>query len=180
MGLSRLEVMKVIPKDATVLSGYTHSRHYCSYLKKHGRNSVEFLEQVNQMVKNLMSLLVLVEMIKGNKMHSKTKSFIYKRKSFYEGSRQTCNGFSTKQALPQHATATQYTKEDFNLTPLQTCLIGNTVALAGEGNSKKGYSFAIYLDKDTVELGLENCCTNHVCFEKKLFTKMKDTSPIRA
>eukprot|EP00957_Ditylum_brightwellii_P054458 4126087-Ditylum_brightwellii.AAC.1 len=39
-----------------------------------------------------------------------------------------------------------------------------------------GYSFAIDLDKDKVEFGLDNCCTNHVCFEKKLFKEMRDPS----
>eukprot|EP00957_Ditylum_brightwellii_P056272 4265517-Ditylum_brightwellii.AAC.1 len=39
------------------------------------------------------------------------------------------------------------------------------------------YSFAIDLDKDTVEFGLDNCCTNHVCFEKKLFKEMRDSPP---
>ena len=40
-----------------------------------------------------------------------------------------------------------------------------------------GYSFAMDLDKDTVEFGLDNCCTNHVCFEKKLFKEMRDPPP---
>eukprot|EP00957_Ditylum_brightwellii_P119364 9106151-Ditylum_brightwellii.AAC.1 len=39
------------------------------------------------------------------------------------------------------------------------------------------YSFAIDLDKDTVELGLDKCCTNHVCFEKKLLKEMRDPLP---
>ena len=35
-----------------------------------------------------------------------------------------------------------------------------------------GYSFSIALDKDTVEFGLDNCCTNHVCFEKNRETSL--------
>eukprot|EP00957_Ditylum_brightwellii_P178176 13570896-Ditylum_brightwellii.AAC.1 len=82
MGWSRLEVMKAMSKDEMILSGYIHSKHYCSYLKKYGKNSLGFLWQVNQMVKNLMYLLVLIEMVKGNKLHSKARSFMYKGKGF--------------------------------------------------------------------------------------------------
>eukprot|EP00957_Ditylum_brightwellii_P143357 10921340-Ditylum_brightwellii.AAC.1 len=40
-----------------------------------------------------------------------------------------------------------------------------------------GYSFAMDLDKDTMEFGLDSCCTNHVCFKKKLFKEMRDPPP---
>eukprot|EP00957_Ditylum_brightwellii_P059212 4494003-Ditylum_brightwellii.AAC.2 len=90
------------------------------------------------------------------------------------------NGFWTEQAQLQHATATQCREEKFNFTPVQTCFLGNTVVLASEGDNKEKidrYSFAIDLDKDTVEFALDNCCTSHVCFEKKLFKEMSDPPP---
>eukprot|EP00957_Ditylum_brightwellii_P092729 7060892-Ditylum_brightwellii.AAC.1 len=82
---SRPEVMKAMPKDEMILSAYLHSNHYCSYLKKHGRNNVGFLGKVNQMIKSFMYLLVLVEMIKGNKLYSNIRSFLNKGKNVYEG-----------------------------------------------------------------------------------------------
>ena len=71
MGWSRPMVMKAMPKDKMALSEYLQSKYYCSYLNTLGRNSVGFGGQVSQMVKNLMYFLVLVEMVKGNKIHSK-------------------------------------------------------------------------------------------------------------
>eukprot|EP00957_Ditylum_brightwellii_P089343 6802476-Ditylum_brightwellii.AAC.1 len=98
-----------MPKDEVMLSTYMHSNHYCSYLKKQGRDSVRFLEEVNQIIKNFMYLLVLIEMVKGNKLHSKIKLFLNKGKGVYEGARQS-SGFWTEQAQPQHVTATQCRK----------------------------------------------------------------------
>eukprot|EP00957_Ditylum_brightwellii_P117174 8935926-Ditylum_brightwellii.AAC.1 len=68
-------------------------------------------------------------MVKGNKLHYSFKSFFNKGKGIHEGAHQS-NGSWTEQAQPQHATATQCRKENFNFTPVQTCFLGNTVALA--------------------------------------------------
>eukprot|EP00957_Ditylum_brightwellii_P120739 9209970-Ditylum_brightwellii.AAC.2 len=103
--------MKAMPKDEMILSTYMHSNHYCSYPKKQGRNSVRFLGQVNQIIKNFMCLLVLIEMAKGNKLHSNIKSFLNKGKGVYEGAHQKSSDFWTEQTQPHYAIATQYRKE---------------------------------------------------------------------
>eukprot|EP00957_Ditylum_brightwellii_P165748 12619747-Ditylum_brightwellii.AAC.1 len=98
--------MKVMSKDEMILSGYMQSNHYCSYLRKHGRNSVGFWGQANQMTMNFMYLLVLIEMVKGNMLCSNTRSFMNKGKGVYEGVCQTCSGYWTEQVQPQHVTDT--------------------------------------------------------------------------
>eukprot|EP00957_Ditylum_brightwellii_P098812 7527476-Ditylum_brightwellii.AAC.1 len=54
-------------------------------------------------------------MVKENKLHSNFRSFMNKGEDVYEGACQTCSGFWTEQAQPQHTIATQCTKGDLNL-----------------------------------------------------------------
>eukprot|EP00957_Ditylum_brightwellii_P039438 2983561-Ditylum_brightwellii.AAC.1 len=75
-------------------------------------------------------------MVKGNKLYSNFKSIFSKGKGVHEGASQS-NGFWTEQAQPQHAASAQCRKENFNFTPVQTCFLGNTVALASEGDNKE-------------------------------------------
>eukprot|EP00957_Ditylum_brightwellii_P140288 10689673-Ditylum_brightwellii.AAC.1 len=69
------------------------------------------------MIKNSVYLLVLIEVVKSNKLHSNFKSFFRKGKGVHEEASQS-NGFCTEQAQPQHATAGQCRKENFNFTPV--------------------------------------------------------------
>eukprot|EP00957_Ditylum_brightwellii_P192891 14686872-Ditylum_brightwellii.AAC.1 len=55
-----------------------------------------------------------------------------------------------------------------------TCMHGQLVALANESATQDGERYLSMDELMVIEFGLDNCCTNHVCFHERPFKEMRE------
>eukprot|EP00957_Ditylum_brightwellii_P090765 6911991-Ditylum_brightwellii.AAC.1 len=54
------------------------------------------------------------------------------------------------------------------------CMHGQLVALANESATQDGERYLFMDELMVTEFGLDNCCTNHLCYHKRLFKEMRE------